>query len=81
MMLIKVAPIVKTESCGVLIWLGNSFFPCEIGPRRAGDIAQCWADPGLAWKLLDWRVNRGLEQMCADAWRRQQKRERHVTGQ
>lgn len=44
----------------------------KIGPRRAGDIAQCWADPSLARELLGWESRRGLEQMCADAWRWQQ---------
>ncbi|MCX7167907.1 MAG: UDP-glucose 4-epimerase GalE [Rhodocyclales bacterium] len=46
--------------------------PCKIGPRRAGDIAQCWADPALARELLGWMAKRGLQQMCADAWRWQQ---------
>jgi UDP-glucose 4-epimerase len=55
--------------------------PCKIAARRAGDIAQCWADPGLAQELLGWRATRGLEQMCADAWRWQQQRERHAAGQ
>jgi len=54
--------------------------PCKIGPRRAGDIAQCWADPGLADELLGWKSQRGLEQMCADAWRWQQWCEGHATG-
>jgi len=46
--------------------------PYRIGPRRAGDIAQCWADPSLANRLLGWQATRGLEAMCADAWRWQQ---------
>ena len=46
--------------------------PHKIAPRRAGDIARCWADPGLAQELLGWKSSRGLEQMCADAWRWQQ---------
>ena len=46
--------------------------PYKIGPRRPGDIAQCWADPGLAQELLGWTAKRGLKQMCADAWRWQQ---------
>jgi len=54
--------------------------PCRIGPRRAGDIAQCWADSSLAQELLGWRAKRGLEQMCADAWRWQQQREQCVAG-
>ncbi len=43
--------------------------PYKIAPRRPGDIAQCWADPGLARELLGWVATRGLEQMCTDAWR------------
>jgi UDP-glucose 4-epimerase len=47
--------------------------PCKVAPRRAGDIAQYWADPALAHELLGWKAARGLEQMCADAWRWQQR--------
>lgn len=47
--------------------------PYKICPRRAGDIAQCWADTSLAHELLGWKSRRGLEQMCADAWRWQQR--------
>ncbi|SDA25397.1 UDP-galactose 4-epimerase [Nitrosospira sp. Nsp18] len=43
--------------------------PYKIGPRRPGDIASCYADPRLAFDLLDWRAERGLEEMCADSWR------------
>jgi UDP-glucose 4-epimerase len=43
--------------------------PYQIVPRRPGDIAQCYADPGLAQRRLGWRAKRSLEQMCADAWR------------
>ncbi len=43
--------------------------PCRIAPRRAGDIAQCWADPTRAAQELGWTAQRGLEAMCVDAWR------------
>ena len=43
--------------------------PYKIAPRRPGDIAQCWADPGLAEKMLGWKAKRGLDKMCADSWR------------
>lgn len=43
--------------------------PYRFGPRRAGDIAECWADPSLANELLGWKAARGLAQMCTDAWR------------
>ena len=41
----------------------------KIAPRRAGDVAQCYADPSLAETILGWRATRSLEDMCADAWR------------
>ena len=44
----------------------------EIGPRRPGDVPAYWADPALASRVLGWQARRGLEQMCADAWRWQQ---------
>jgi len=43
--------------------------PYEIAPRRAGDVAACYADPARAGELLGWRATRSLEEMCADAWR------------
>jgi UDP-glucose 4-epimerase len=38
-------------------------------PRRAGDIAACYADPALAHELLGWRARHDLARMCADSWR------------
>jgi len=43
--------------------------PFQFAPRRAGDIAQSFADPTLAQKVLGWRAQRSLAQMCEDAWR------------
>jgi UDP-glucose 4-epimerase len=43
--------------------------PYWVAPRRAGDVAACWADPGRAREELGWTASRGLDQMCADAWR------------
>jgi UDP-glucose 4-epimerase len=43
--------------------------PYTVMPRRAGDVAACYAEPGEALRLLGWRAERGLEAMCADAWR------------
>ena len=43
--------------------------PYQIGPRRPGDIATCYADPALARQLLGWRAQRDLATMCADGWR------------
>ncbi|MDW7657664.1 MAG: UDP-glucose 4-epimerase GalE [Bacillota bacterium] len=46
--------------------------PLIMDPRRPGDVAVCYADPGKAEKLLNWRSCKGLADMCADAWRWQQ---------
>jgi UDP-glucose 4-epimerase len=43
--------------------------PFKVAPRRAGDVAECYADPGQALVLLGWRAERNLETMCQDAWR------------
>jgi len=43
--------------------------PYRVVARRPGDVAQCWADPALAERLLGWKAHHGLDRMCADAWR------------
>jgi UDP-glucose 4-epimerase len=43
--------------------------PYEVVPRRPGDIAACYANPALAEQELGWRAERGIKQMCIDAWR------------
>jgi UDP-glucose 4-epimerase len=43
--------------------------PYELLPRRAGDIASCFADPSLAAKELRWKAQFGIDDMCRDAWR------------
>lgn len=40
----------------------------EIKPRRAGDIATCYADPAKAREELDWVAEKTLEDMCKDAY-------------
>ena len=41
----------------------------KIGPRRPGDIAACYADPTKAKEELDWVAEKGIEEMCKDAWK------------
>ena len=43
--------------------------PYKIVARRPGDIATCYANPAKAKDELNWSAERGLEVMCADAWR------------
>ena len=42
--------------------------PYVIAPRRAGDIAECYADPSLAKEELGWEAEFGIKEMCADSW-------------
>lgn len=41
----------------------------EIVPRRAGDIATCYADPEKAYRILHWKAEKSLEDMCKDSWK------------
>jgi UDP-glucose 4-epimerase len=40
----------------------------KIAPRRVGDLAECFANPELAAKELNWRTEKNLDDMIADAW-------------
>ena len=42
--------------------------PYVIGPRRPGDIAECWCDPSKAKRELGWEAQYGIEEMCAHSW-------------
>lgn len=43
--------------------------PYAIKPRRAGDIAMCYADSALAKEELGWQAQYDLDQMCASSWK------------
>jgi len=43
--------------------------PYDIVARRPGDVAACFADVARARHVLGWSAKRGLDEMCADAWR------------
>jgi len=60
----SVMEVIKTfeEACGHTI-------PIKLLPRRAGDVAQSYADCTKANNLLHWSATRDLETMCQDAWR------------
>jgi UDP-glucose 4-epimerase len=47
--------------------------PFEVAARRPGDIAQCYADPSLAYRELGFKAKKTLAEMCADAWNWQSK--------
>ena len=41
----------------------------KIAPRRPGDIDACYADPSYAKEQLGWTAEKGIEEMCKDAYR------------
>lgn len=43
--------------------------PYRIVERRPGDVAQSFADPSEAERLLGWKARLDLEDMCRNAWR------------
>ncbi|AOW15141.1 UDP-glucose 4-epimerase [Hydrogenophaga crassostreae] len=43
--------------------------PYQFEARRAGDVAEYYANPALAKRLLGWEAQHTLQDMCADAWR------------
>ncbi len=48
--------------------VNNVEVPYVIEDRRPGDIAACYADPSLANEKLGWKAERGIEEMCKDAY-------------
>lgn len=53
----------------------------EIGPRRAGDLPEFWADASKAERILGWKTCRTLEEMCKDTWRWQESNPRGYSTQ
>lgn len=49
--------------------VNNVPVPYVISPRRPGDIDACFADPAKAERLLGWKAEKTLEDMCRDSWR------------
>ena len=47
--------------------------PYRIAPRRAGDIAECYADATKSREVLGWKAEKTLMDMCRDSWNWQSK--------
>lgn len=47
--------------------------PYVIAPRRPGDLAFSYARTDKAEKILHWKAEKGIEDMCRDAWRFERK--------
>ena len=43
--------------------------PYSVKPRRAGDVAACYADASKAKRELNWEATLGLDDMCASSWK------------
>ena len=43
--------------------------PYRIAERRAGDIAECYAETDKAANLLHWHAEKNIDDMCRDGWR------------
>ncbi len=46
----------------------NQKVPYRITERRAGDLATVYSDPSKSKKLLGWKAENGIKDMCLDAW-------------
>ena len=42
--------------------------PYVIAERRAGDVAEMYADPKKAKELLGWQAEKNIDDMCRDTW-------------
>ena len=60
--------IIKSASAAV-----GRDLPYVITPRRAGDIAACYADATKAKEELGWEAQYDVKRMCEDSWRWQSK--------
>ena len=47
--------------------------PYKIVARRPGDLATCYADPAKSEKVLGWKAEKTLVDMCRDSWNWQSK--------
>jgi len=43
--------------------------PCVVTGRRPGDLPATYANPSKAWKALNWKAEKTLDDMCRDSWR------------
>lgn len=57
------------EMIGAFSRASNTKIPYRITDRRAGDIAECYADPTKAEIELGWTATRDIHNMCEDSWR------------
>jgi UDP-glucose 4-epimerase len=61
-------PVSVLEIVNTFMKVNNIDVPYKIGPRRAGDLDEFYADPTKAEKELNWKAEKTLEDMCRDSW-------------
>ena len=47
--------------------------PTAYGERLAGDLPEAYANADKAWRVLGWKAEKGLDDMCRDTWNWQKK--------
>ena len=57
------------EAVGAFEQASGRRIALEFAPRRAGDVAACYADAARAARELGWTARFGLDEMCRDLWR------------
>lgn len=68
------------ELVNAFIEVTGQDIPYQFAPRRAGDIASCYASADTAKALLDWQAELSIAEMCADTWRWQSKNPKGYQG-
>lgn len=49
--------------------INGTKIPFSFEKRRKGDVAECYADPAKAQKILNWKAKKTLEEMCESSWK------------
>ncbi len=57
------------EVVDTFIKVNQTSLKVEMGPRRAGDVEQVWADASKALAMLNWKTERSLADALRDAWK------------
>ena len=64
------------QTCALPIYVIHAFekacgheIPYAIKPRRAGDIAMCYADSSLAKEEMGWQAQYDIDDMCESSWK------------
>jgi UDP-glucose 4-epimerase len=56
------------QMCQAMSEVCGHDIPYQMGPRRPGDIAICYADPTKAEQEMGWKAKYNLKEMCQDLW-------------